>query len=138
MKPIPLICISNKKKKYLKNIFQNVEFFFSLLLTIPSLLSFSPIHRPCRPVPRKDTGPSLLGCLTLSSSSPSPAFYSEAKTVSTSSLLNGPLSYSQSSDIIKVRTRGHQARSALVFLLTQSHFFFCCCFNVQKDVAVMF
>ncbi|KAE8282279.1 CCR4-NOT transcription complex subunit 3 [Larimichthys crocea] len=49
----------------------------------------------------KDTGPSLLGSLSLSSSSPSPAFYSEAKTVSGSSLLNGPLSYSQSSDIIK-------------------------------------
>ncbi|XP_037549539.1 CCR4-NOT transcription complex subunit 3b [Nematolebias whitei] len=40
--------------------------------------------------PLKDTGPSLLGSLSLSSSSPSPA-YSEAKT---SSLLNGPLSYS--------------------------------------------
>ncbi|XP_013880300.1 CCR4-NOT transcription complex subunit 3 [Austrofundulus limnaeus] len=39
----------------------------------------------------KDTGPSLLGSLSLSSSSPSPASYSEAKT---SSLLNGPLSYS--------------------------------------------
>uniref|UniRef100_A0A8D3AZX0 CCR4-NOT transcription complex subunit 3 n=1 Tax=Scophthalmus maximus TaxID=52904 RepID=A0A8D3AZX0_SCOMX len=50
----------------------------------------------------KDTGPSLLGSLTLSSSSPSPASYSEAKMVSCGgSLLNGPLSYSQSSDSIK-------------------------------------
>lgn len=62
-------------------------------------------------VRRKDTGPSLLGSLTLSSSSPSPAFYSEAKTASSGSLLNGPLSYSQSSDIIKVRARG--ARGSL-------------------------
>uniref|UniRef100_A0A1A8C9S7 CCR4-NOT transcription complex subunit 3 n=3 Tax=Nothobranchius TaxID=28779 RepID=A0A1A8C9S7_NOTKA len=46
----------------------------------------------------KDMGPGLLGSLTLSSSSPSPASFSEAKTVS---LLNGPLSYSQSSDSIK-------------------------------------
>lgn len=53
--------------------------------------------------PRKDSGPSLLSSLSLSSSSPSPAFYSEAKTASSGSLLNGPLSYSQSSDIIKVR-----------------------------------
>ncbi|XP_030596914.1 CCR4-NOT transcription complex subunit 3-like [Archocentrus centrarchus] len=50
----------------------------------------------------KDTGPSLLGSMSLSSSSPSPASYSEAKTASGSSLLNGPMSYSQqSSDSIK-------------------------------------
>ncbi|XP_054873855.1 CCR4-NOT transcription complex subunit 3b isoform X1 [Amphiprion ocellaris] len=49
----------------------------------------------------KDTGPSLLGSMSLSSSSPSPASYSEAKPVSGGSLLNGPLSYSQSSDSIK-------------------------------------
>nr|XP_057903576.1 CCR4-NOT transcription complex subunit 3-like isoform X2 [Doryrhamphus excisus] len=48
----------------------------------------------------KDTGPSLLGSLTLSSSSLSPASYSEAKMVnSVGGLLNGPLSYS--SDSIK-------------------------------------
>ncbi|XP_054620548.1 CCR4-NOT transcription complex subunit 3-like isoform X2 [Dunckerocampus dactyliophorus] len=42
----------------------------------------------------KDTGPSLLGSLTLSSSSLSPASYSEAKMVnSVGGLLNGPLSY---------------------------------------------
>uniref|UniRef100_A0A3Q1CRY8 CCR4-NOT transcription complex subunit 3 n=1 Tax=Amphiprion ocellaris TaxID=80972 RepID=A0A3Q1CRY8_AMPOC len=51
--------------------------------------------------PSKDTGPSLLGSMSLSSSSPSPASYSEAKPVSGGSLLNGPLSYSQSSDSIK-------------------------------------
>lgn len=61
----------------------------------------------------KDTGPSLLGSLSLSSSSPSPAFYSEAKTVSGSSLLNGPLSYSQSSDIIKVSKRRHAEHEKL-------------------------
>ncbi|TKS88841.1 CCR4-NOT transcription complex subunit 3 CCR4-associated factor 3 [Collichthys lucidus] len=61
----------------------------------------------------KDTGPSLLGSLSLSSSSPSPAFYSEAKTVSGSSLLNGPLSYSQSSDIIKVRKRQYAGNEKL-------------------------
>lgn len=55
------------------------------------------------PLPSKDTGPSLLGSMSLSSNSPSPASYSEAKSVSGSSLLNGPLSYSQSSDSIKVR-----------------------------------
>ncbi|KAG7233872.1 hypothetical protein INR49_006504 [Caranx melampygus] len=49
----------------------------------------------------KDTGPSLLGSMSLSSSSPSPASYSEAKTQSGGSLLNGPLSYSQSSESIK-------------------------------------
>ncbi|KAK2830828.1 hypothetical protein Q5P01_018759 [Channa striata] len=51
----------------------------------------------------KDTGPSLLSSMSLSSSSPSPASYSEAKTASGggSSLLNGPMSYSQSSDSIK-------------------------------------
>ncbi|CAG5888696.1 unnamed protein product [Menidia menidia] len=49
----------------------------------------------------KDTGPSLLGSLSLSSSSPSPASYSEAKAASGGGLLNGPLSYPQSSDGIK-------------------------------------
>ncbi|XP_029919363.1 CCR4-NOT transcription complex subunit 3-like [Myripristis murdjan] len=49
----------------------------------------------------KDTGSSLLGSLSLSPSSPSPASYSEAKTAGSGSLLNGPLSYSQASDIIK-------------------------------------
>ncbi|XP_072226020.1 CCR4-NOT transcription complex subunit 3-like isoform X2 [Leuresthes tenuis] len=49
----------------------------------------------------KDTGPSLLGSMSLSSSSPLPTSYSEAKTASSGSLLNGPLSYSQSSDVIK-------------------------------------
>ncbi|XP_068188587.1 CCR4-NOT transcription complex subunit 3-like isoform X2 [Antennarius striatus] len=48
----------------------------------------------------KDTGSSLLGSLSLSSS-PAPAFYSEAKTISGSSLLNGPLSYPHSSEVIK-------------------------------------
>lgn len=55
----------------------------------------------------KDTGPSLLSSMSLSSSSPSPASYSEAKAASgggVSSLLNGPMSYSQSSASIKVRT----------------------------------
>lgn len=46
----------------------------------------------------KDTGPSLLASLSFSSSSPSPASYSESKTGS-GSLLNGPLSYSQSDSI---------------------------------------
>ncbi|XP_061597617.1 CCR4-NOT transcription complex subunit 3-like [Cololabis saira] len=46
----------------------------------------------------KDSGLSLLGSLSLSSSSPSPASYSEAKMVSSGSLLNGPLSYSQPAD----------------------------------------
>lgn len=105
---------------------------FSPLLLLPVLcvLSFSPIKRPCRPVPRKDTVPSLLGSLTLSSSSPSPAFYSEAKTASTGSLLNGPLSYSQSSDILKVRSRGHRARSASAIPFFQ-------CLHVQKDIDVI-
>ncbi|KAM6899716.1 CCR4-NOT transcription complex subunit 3-like [Xenentodon cancila] len=49
----------------------------------------------------KDTGPSLLGSMSLSCSSPSPASYSEAKTASSGSLLNGPLSYSQPTDSIK-------------------------------------
>ncbi|XP_061764406.1 CCR4-NOT transcription complex subunit 3-like isoform X2 [Nerophis ophidion] len=50
----------------------------------------------------KDTGPCLLSSLTLSSSSLSPASYSEAKMVtSLGGLLNGPLSYSTSSDSIK-------------------------------------
>uniref|UniRef100_A0A673B289 CCR4-NOT transcription complex subunit 3 n=1 Tax=Sphaeramia orbicularis TaxID=375764 RepID=A0A673B289_9TELE len=42
-----------------------------------------------------DTGPSLLGCLSFSSSSPSPSSYSEAKTGNGVSLMNGPLSYTQ-------------------------------------------
>lgn len=75
--------------------------FGSLLSPLSSLLSLS------SSLPSKDTGPSLLGSLSLSSSSPSPAFYSEAKTVSGGSLLNGPLSYSQSSDVIKVRIWRH-------------------------------
>lgn len=70
-----------------------IEFFF------PRRLFFCP---------RKDSGPSLLSSLSLSSSSPSPAFYSEAKSASSGGLLNGPLSYSQSSDIIKVRRRPRQ------------------------------
>ncbi|KAM4538952.1 CCR4-NOT transcription complex subunit 3-like isoform 2-T2 [Odontesthes bonariensis] len=49
----------------------------------------------------KDTGPSLLGSMSLSSSSPLPTSYSEAKTASGGSLLNGPLSYSQPSDVVK-------------------------------------
>jgi len=59
------------------------------------------------PIPSKDTGPSLLGSMSLSSSSPLPTSYSEAKTASSGSLLNGPLSYSQSSDVIKVTTHKH-------------------------------
>lgn len=42
-----------------------------------------------------------MGSICLSPSSPSPAFYSEAKAAS-GGLLNGPLSYSQPSDGIKV------------------------------------
>lgn len=48
----------------------------------------------------KDSGPSLLASMSFSSSSPSPASFSEAKT-GCGSLLNGPLSYSQSGDSIK-------------------------------------
>uniref|UniRef100_A0A6Q2XHX7 CCR4-NOT transcription complex subunit 3 n=1 Tax=Esox lucius TaxID=8010 RepID=A0A6Q2XHX7_ESOLU len=55
----------------------------------------SPLSRP----PRKDSGPSLLGSMTLTSSSPSPS-YSESKP-SGGSLLNGPLSYTQASESMK-------------------------------------
>ncbi|XP_008329096.1 CCR4-NOT transcription complex subunit 3-like [Cynoglossus semilaevis] len=48
----------------------------------------------------KDTSPTLLGSISLSSSSSSPS-YSEAKAVGASSLLNGPMSFSKSADIIK-------------------------------------
>uniref|UniRef100_A0A3P8WJ47 CCR4-NOT transcription complex subunit 3 n=1 Tax=Cynoglossus semilaevis TaxID=244447 RepID=A0A3P8WJ47_CYNSE len=44
--------------------------------------------------------PTLLGSISLSSSSSSPS-YSEAKAVGASSLLNGPMSFSKSADIIK-------------------------------------
>lgn len=59
------------------------------------------------PFSSKDTGPSLLGSMSLSSSSPSPASYSETKTASSGSLLNGPLSYSQPPDSLKVRMWRH-------------------------------
>lgn len=96
-----------KKKK--KNSCHNIEIFlkcfpFVFCFLSESLLSISALTFLSSSLPSKDTGPSLLGSLSLSSSSPSPAYYSEAKTVSGGSLLNGPLSYSQSSDVIKVRT----------------------------------
>ncbi|KAG5856360.1 hypothetical protein ANANG_G00007170 [Anguilla anguilla] len=50
--------------------------------------------------PPKDNGPSLLGSITLPPSSPSPS-YSESKPGS-GSLMNGPHSYSQASDSIKL------------------------------------
>ncbi|KAJ8392815.1 hypothetical protein AAFF_G00070190 [Aldrovandia affinis] len=52
--------------------------------------------------PPKDNGPSLLGSITLPPSSPSPS-YSEGKP-SSGSLLNGPLSYTQASDSMKLAT----------------------------------
>uniref|UniRef100_A0A667XVT3 CCR4-NOT transcription complex subunit 3 n=1 Tax=Myripristis murdjan TaxID=586833 RepID=A0A667XVT3_9TELE len=73
-------------------------------LSLPSFVFFSASPPPALLLflsPSKDTGSSLLGSLSLSPSSPSPASYSEAKTAGSGSLLNGPLSYSQASDIIK-------------------------------------
>ncbi|XP_061071994.1 CCR4-NOT transcription complex subunit 3a isoform X2 [Conger conger] len=52
--------------------------------------------------PPKDNGPSLLGSITLPPSSPSPS-YSEGKPGS-GSLMNGPLSYTQASDSMKLAT----------------------------------
>ncbi|KAJ8354885.1 hypothetical protein SKAU_G00224520 [Synaphobranchus kaupii] len=52
--------------------------------------------------PLKDNGPSLLGSMTLPPSSPSPS-YSESKPGS-GSLMNGPHSYTQTSDSIKLAT----------------------------------
>uniref|UniRef100_A0AAX7TBN4 CCR4-NOT transcription complex subunit 3 n=1 Tax=Astatotilapia calliptera TaxID=8154 RepID=A0AAX7TBN4_ASTCA len=68
----------------------------------------------------KDTGPSLLGSMSLSSNSPSPASYSEAKTVSGSNLLNGPMSYSQQSS----DTASEQKLLMILSSLTQLHFSF--------------
>uniref|UniRef100_A0A8C5FW21 CCR4-NOT transcription complex subunit 3 n=1 Tax=Gadus morhua TaxID=8049 RepID=A0A8C5FW21_GADMO len=69
-----------------------------------------------RPPSRKDSGPSLLGSLTLASCSASPLCYTEAHSSGSSPLLNGPLSYPQASDIIKpqesmssLKTMAHQA-----------------------------
>lgn len=87
----PLLLVENKT-------FCNFFRFVLLFDCDPSL------NKSMFPISSKDTGPSLLGSMSLSSNSPSPASYSEAKTVSGSNLLNGPMSYSQqSSDSIKVR-----------------------------------
>ncbi|XP_068616190.1 CCR4-NOT transcription complex subunit 3-like, partial [Brachionichthys hirsutus] len=51
----------------------------------------------------RDAGPSLLVSLSFPSSSPSPAFYTEAKTVSGGCLLNGSRCYSQLCDVIKAQ-----------------------------------
>lgn len=87
-----------------------------------SVVPFCHAYSLSSSLPSKDTGPSLLSSLSLTSSSPSSAFYSEAKTVSGGSLLNGPLSYSQSSDIIKVRVWRHTRAPFAPGIKTHSHY----------------
>ena len=67
------------------------------------------------PGPRRmDNGPSLISSITLPPSSPSPSF--SDSTPGGSSLLNGPHSYSQTPEVLKVSSRegGRMGRAALV------------------------